>query len=463
MNKKNINKTEHVSAKNFDAAVSMILIFALIALGLAAVLISVWVKNKQNENALENAYEKSFFNMTDSMNDLETKLSKLKIANSSSQRMLLANDVWKSTAMIEDNLSQLPIDHHSISNTSKFINQLGDYIYSLNRKLQSGDTYSQEDIEKLDSMYDRCQELNQSIQTLSQKILSDYKIIDHLDQENLRSGDINKKNLLGTGFENINQESIEYPEMIYDGPFSDALTQKDYKALKNLEEISYKQGIDYIYKKFEDTADVNYLGKASGDLEAYEYSTTTKDGLSRYVQLSVKGGMPITVSANSSKGETALSEEEATAYGQQWAKKLINQDMQGVWISITKDTAYINLAPVINDVIIYPDLIKVKISLTDGNLLGWEANAYLQNHTDRDLPQPALTEAQAQQKISSRLKVNNVKLTLIPKDWGMEVLAYEFYSTYNDNIYIVYINAQTGAEENILMVINSPERGNMLI
>ena len=463
MNRNKTNKTEHVSAKNFDSAVSMILIFALIAMGLAVALINVWIKNDRNEKALENTYEKSFFNMSDSMNDLETKLSKLKVANSSSQRMLLANDVWKTTAMIEDNIGQLPIEHHSISNTSKFINQLGDYIYSLNRKLQNGGTYSAEDIEKLDSMYDRCQSLNQNIQTLSQKIISDYRIIDHLDQKELRSGDINKQNLLGSGFENINQESIEYPEMIYDGPFSDALMEKEYKALKNTENISYEQGVQYIYDKFEDTADVEYLGKASGDLEAFEYSTMTKSGFSRYVQLSVKGGMPITVSGNSAKGEPILSEEQATAYARNWAKKLIDQDMQGVWISVTDDTAYVNLAPVVNDVVIYPDLIKVKVSLTDGNILGWEANAYLQNHIDREMTEPAITQEQAQENISSRLKVNSVKLALIPKEWGEEVLTYELYASYNDNIYIVYINAQTGAEENILMVINTPDRGNMLI
>ncbi|HEY8389874.1 MAG TPA: germination protein YpeB [Clostridia bacterium] len=456
-------RTEHVSAKNFDAAVSLILIFALIALGLVAVLINIWAKNDRNEKALENAYEKSFFNMADSMNDLETKLSKLKVANTSSQRMQLANDIWKSTAMIEDNLAQLPIDHYSISNSSKFINQLGDYIYSLNRKLQKGGSYSEEDIQKIDNMFDRCKTLNDSIQTLSQKIMNQYRIIDHLDQEKLKNGDVKRGNLFEAGFEKINQESIEYPEMIYDGPFSDALSKKEYKALKNLKEISHEQGIQYIYDKLKDTADVKYLGKASGKIQAYEYSTTTKDGISRYIQLSVKGGLPITISTNNTKNENKLSEEQAKNFAQNWVKKLIGEDMKGVWISITNNTAYINLAPVINDTIIYPDLIKVKVSLTDGNLLGWEANAYLQNHIQRELAQPQISQEQAQQNISNRLKVNNVQLALIPKDWGEEVLAYEFYATHNDNIYIVYINAQTGEEENILMVINSPDRGNMLI
>ncbi len=454
---------EHVSAKNFDAAVSMILIFAIIALGLTAALLNIWTRNKQREQILENAYEKSFFNMSDSMNDLETKLSKLKVANSSSQRMLLANDVWKTTAMIEDNLAQLPIEHHSIANTTRFINQLGDYIYSLNRKLQNNGSYSEKDVEKIDSMYDRCQSLNKSIQSLSQTILSNYRIIDHLDQQELRSGKLNKQNLLGSGFENINQESIEYPEMIYDGPFSDALSLKDYKALKDAEKITYEQGIKYIYDKFKDTANIDYRGKASGDLQAYEYSTTTENGGSRYIQLSVKGGMPISISSNNVQSEPKLSENQVIDYAIDWAKKLIDQEMKGVWISTINNTAYINLAPIINDTIIYPDLIKVKVSMSNGDLLGWEANSYLQNHTQRQISEPAITQEQAQQNISSRLNVQNTQLALIPKEWGEEVLTYEFYTTYNDNIYLVYINAENGIEENILMVINTRDRGNMLI
>jgi germination protein YpeB len=111
----------------------------------------------------------------------------------------------------------------------------------------------------------------------------------------------------------------------------------------------------------------------------------------------------------------------------------------------------------------YPDLIKVKISLTDGNLLGWEANSYLQNHISREITMPSITQDQALKKVSPRLSVHSIRLALIPKDWGEEVLTYEFYASYGDNLYIVYINAESGYEENILMVLNTPDRGRMLI
>lgn len=454
---------EKALEKRIDGAISLILVFGLVILGLVAAIINLWVRNDTHEKALENTYEKSFFNISNSMNELETKLNKLKITNSESQRMLLANDIWKTTSLIEDNLAQLPIDHYAISNTSKFVNQTGDYIYSLNRKLQKGGTYSEDDIKMLDSLADRCTVLNQHIQQLGQKIASNYRIVDHINQAKLRKNKKDPKNLLGTGLSEINQETIDYPEMIYDGPFSDALAKKEYKALQGLKEISYKQGIDYIMKKLKDTTNVNYQGKASGDVKAYEYVATTKDGLTRYIQLSVQGGMPISISCGSVQGKVNLDEEQAKAAAREWAKKLIDQDMEGVWISVQDNTAFVNLAPVVNNVVYYPDLIKVKVSLVDGNILGWEANAYLQNHVEREITEPAISKEEAQEKVSSRLKIQNVRLALIPKEWGEEVLAYEFYATYNDNLYIVYINAESGQEDNILMVINTPDRGRMLI
>ncbi len=463
MNNNRENTQGKAIEKRIDGAISLILLLAVVALGLVAALINVWARNDANEKALENAYEKSFFNVSNSMNELETKLNKLKITNSDSQRMILANDVWRTAAMIEDNLAQLPIDHYAIANTSKFVNQMGDYIYSLNRKLQKGGTYSEEDIQKLDSLSEHCAKINQGIQKLSQKIISDYRIIDNINLSKLRGGKQDPKNLLGAGLYEINQESTDYPEMIYDGPFSDALSKKEYKALAGLKEISYKQGIDYISKTLKDTADIKYQGKASGDLAAYEYITTTKDGLTRYIQLSAQGGLPISISGGNAAGKPELDEEQAIISAKKWAKTLINQDMKGVWISVLGDIAFINLAPVVNDIVYYPDLIKVKISLTDGSLLGWEANSYLQNHINREITPPSISQEQALQKISPRLKVHSIRLALIPKDWGEEVLTYEFYASYGDNLYIVYINAESGDEENILMVINTPDRGRMLI
>jgi len=47
------------------------------------------------------------------------------------------------------------------------------------------------------------------------------------------------------------------------------------------------------------------------------------------------------------------------------------------------NTAIINYAYKQGDVVVYPDLIKVKIALDNGEVIGFESKGYLSNHTER--------------------------------------------------------------------------------
>ena len=136
--------------------------------------------------------------------------------------------------------------------------------------------------------------------------------------------------------------------------------------------------------------------------------------------------------------------------------------MKVVWSDVIGDDAFINLAPVIDGVIIYPDLVKVKVDLTKGNVLGFEASSYYMNHVDRKIMPTRITQSVAKAKLYSGLKVKDARLALIPLEYDKEVLCYEFICTMNGNTYYVYINAVNGAEENILKVIQT-DNGNLLL
>ena len=127
--------------------------------------------------------------------------------------------------------------------------------------------------------------------------------------------------------------------------------------------------------------------------------------------------------------------------------------MEAVWISDVNSNVYVNYAPVKNGVIYYPDLIKLKMATDNGQILGMEANNYIYNHTERELPDPVLTEAQAKEFVSPSLSPEGGRLTLIPKG-EKELLCYEFTGNIEGEYY-VYIDAVTGNEANILYVIET--------
>ena len=65
-----------------------------------------------------------------------------------------------------------------------------------------------------------------------------------------------------------------------------------------------------------------------------------------------------------------------------------------------------------------------------------------------------LTEAQAQKQIKTDFAIDSVRLALIPKG-EKEVVCYEFKGKYEGSDFIVYINGETGQEEQILQIIQN--------
>ena len=109
-----------------------------------------------------------------------------------------------------------------------------------------------------------------------------------------------------------------------------------------------------------------------------------------------------------------------------------------------------------NGIICYPDLVKVKVALDNGEVLGLESQSYLNSHRKRDLPKVNISMQEAQKKINSKLEILSSSVTIIPTDWKTEVAAYEFKGKMNDRNFIVYINIENGREEKVFMVLDTP-------
>lgn len=144
------------------------------------------------------------------------------------------------------------------------------------------------------------------------------------------------------------------------------------------------------------------------------------------------------------------------------AKKFLKEqgfgDLTETYFLKNDNTTTITFIGVSKDgVLIYPDLLKVKVALDNGEIVGFDAYQYLMSHRKRDIPKPRLTEEEARKKVSPRIKVERVKLAIIPMPGNKEQLCYEFKGKYNKFDYFVYINAETGSEENILRIIKDED------
>jgi germination protein YpeB len=226
--------------------------------------------------------------------------------------------------------------------------------------------------------------------------------------------------------------------MIYDGPFSDSVLNQEIKGLDK-EECTSDQAKEYLQNIFGSTMSlIEYLGQTQGKFVTYDFQLTSKNYKVYYVQVTRQGKFLLNLSSQSSVGGGVVSIEEAKTKAVEFAKKL-NLDLSPVWEASANGIAYINLAPTINQAIIYPDLIKVKVDLASAEIVGWEATNYATNHVDRSFSN-TIGLLDAEKSINKILNIQERNLCIIPDKFVGELSAYEFICTWEGYTYYIYIH-----------------------
>ena len=257
----------------------------------------------------------------------------------------------------------------------------------------------------------------------------------------------------------IQDGSIEYPSLIYDGPFSDGLDEREAKGVTG-EDISIEQGAEKVRQMLSDmnVTQVDFVAENTYHFPTYLYSFKTDKG-DGDAQITKRGGHLVLLSHNCSGEKTT---DSVRAKAEEFVARLGLKNMKAVWEAEGEGLAYVNLCLEEDGAIIYPDMVKVKISTETGCVVGYEALSYLYNHTDRAASMPAISEEEALSADLGEREPDGIRLAIIPTEGGGERLAYEIYGTVNDLAFFVYIDAETGREVKVMQVIDS-DQGKLLL
>lgn len=452
MEKVNEEKT-NLSKKSVITLIVFTIVFGILAITFSILYAIDMTQLERTSINLENVYQRTFYDLVESVNNTETKMSKLLASTDSNYSNQLLLEINDNLTNAENQLSYLPISMNGIPETTKFINQLGGYTSTLAKNTKNGTKLTAEEKAKLRELYNSIYGIKVQLNKISNKINQGYNI-----SENANPGkeDYNK---FTQNMQKIKNNDQDYPTMIYDGPFSDSTCNKEIKGL-NFAEIS-KQEAEKIANEIFENAKVEYSNETNGKFQTYDFNVTEND-IKLYVQITKQGGKLLTISSMNDKKTENISHEKAIEIAENFAKKLGIENMKCVWTDKIQTDVYLNLAPVINNVIIYPDLIKVKVDLDKGQIVGYEACAYYTNHIERNIENATISQSTAQSKIDSKYTIESVKLALSPIEYKGEILTYEFKCKYQGSTYYIFINALTGEEENILKVIET-QNGNLLM
>ena len=386
---------------------------------------------------MENAQKQSLYLVCDSLKNIDANLGKVSVSNDTSHQAELLTDVAICASEVSCQLANLPIETNDVlAQCEKFANQTQDYATYLVGKIASANQLQQDE---------RC-----ALKNLQRVAKNMYDLFQNYAESDSAMFITNGTGVSGVGdlttmLNSAKDDAFTYEKLIYDGPFSDSVEQKHITCAKK---ISHKQGSDIVKKHFGEN---KFVREIAQKCPLYVYQTQKGE-----VTLTSDGRVVEYEATQVFDGKKSLDGKQCIAKAEEFCQAL-GYNVKGIWVSNVQDyVTYVNCATVVDGVIVYPELIKVAVDTSNGQIVGLEAKSYLTNHKERQVDFGSTSQTDCQKHLDESLRVTNVAKSLIEIK-GKEYFAYEFECTDGTNQYYVYVDSHTGKEVQIFKVIANTE------
>lgn len=410
-------------------AISFLLCACLLSLG------STFYFRDRYEAARRQAQHQSqaaYAQLLSSVSAMETALAKAQCSGDSAMLGQLAAQIWRESAGASWALSSLPQGCLGLEETQKFINQAGEYAFSLARQQQLPTR----------QQYQTLGQLHQAADSLCARLM-DY-------QAALGEGlEFGAPAAAVSSFDSPAPQQAEYPSLTYDGPFSDHLDQLEPQALKALPPVSAKDAARIAAAFAGWSQDPLLLEQTQGPIPCYRFEAGETS-----LHITMQGGQVLLYANGRQIGPARLTPEQGARNAAQFLEAQGFAGMKQSYYETAQGAVTVNFAPVEQGRVLYPDLIKVTVALDTGETVGFESRGYLMNHKARQLEPAALSPDQARQRLSPALTVESQGRALIPSAGQQELDCYEFLCRTPQGAHcLVYLDTQTGQERNILLLL----------
>lgn len=427
-----------------------------IAVLVAAVSVSAYQYRRAAyyERLLTQSYTHAFTELTTAAGELDSALEKATFATAGPLQNSLYPQIYAKALAAQTALGQLPYGNVLLEQTASFFAKTGDYALALSRGTIEG---SQETLAALSQASKALSATLAELQGQVEYGNGDFTTLESAMAALSAKTEEGQASLGASAFQTVEADFPELPTLVYDGPFSDHLSSRTPRRLEGMANVTAEEArrtaADLLHLPAQTLSD---SGTSLGTLPTFSFTFPAQSGAaSGYIEVTRQGGQVLRFFTDYTPKEAVLSEEEAIVYAENYLVNWGFPLMEHSYTLRRDNKLTIHFAPVVDGIYCYPDLVKLTISLETGEVLGYEAEGYLSNHGPRDLPAPAVTQTAAASALPEGLTVLSTRLALIPTGGGTdEVLTYEFKTLTADGRHVLfYINAETGLQQNILLLL----------
>lgn len=426
-----------------------ILSFSLgVSLALGIYALKTGKENNRYVLEIENTYSYMLDELTTATNNISDILNKARFATSPARVSNISAQLFAEAELSKSALAQLPVTGE-LAALNRFYSQVGNYAIAVSKNLiEKGEI---EDTATANIEY-----LSSTAKKVAEVVNDSRAIFNNPEYwakhiESQLTGAINSKSI-GNSLGETEEELKDYPTLIYDGPYSDHITQKEPTLLKDTAAIS-KTDARLTAAKYAQTNKNNleYAGNSKGKIKTYDYL-----GVGLSVSVTAKGGHTLFMRKEREIQDMVLTNNLAVEKAKRYLEKMGVNNMQETYYYESDGVCTVNFAYLDGKTLCYTDLIKVGVAMDDGEIVFYEAAGFISNHTNRAFETPKYSESEARKKLSGKLTVEDSRLALIPTSAVDEQRCYEFACVSADGQEIlVYINTATLAEEEILILSKS--------
>ncbi len=436
---------DYVKKRSIIRAMSFSACFILV---ISAYAIKGNIESNHYKSRLEAVYQQNLNELAGTLDEIQTSLTKSEYASSGNMMNSLSSDLYSQCLAAKSSLAALPVDQLNLTGAYKFLSQTGDYARYLSQK----DELTDEDYDNLHALLEYAQKYRDFANSMLERCANGAKI----SENQISSASVANTKISAFSLDfNTAEEAFEnYPTLLYDGPYADAVLDKK-PEINSEKEYSRdecrKIAADIIGA---DAGALLYHSDEDGNIPActfsYKYMT---------IAVSKHGGRLLYIINDETVKTPNVTEENAVNNAKEFLKKAGYENMTQSYYAVYDNICVINFAYCADSVVYYSDLIKVGVSLETGRVYSFEAIGYLTNHTKRAAFEEALDEETLAGMLPSSVTVAGTQLCVIPKENGKEAQCREFHciSKRTGDEALIYLNAKTGAQEDILILLYSDD------
>lgn len=397
---------------------------------------------------IENQYSRAFEQLNSSLNNISMAMQKVVYVSSAKKMSSLSAEIFSEAELAKTAISELPIGENNVSTIYRFLSQVGNYALSVSKNIASQNTVTEKQREELKLLSDTAQTMTQVISDSAIEYNSPQQWAQVIEN---KLNDVIDEQGLAASLTQLEENLSDYPTLIYDGPYSDHILEKEPLMTTGAKEVSLDEALLKAKRMVDENTDLTFEDMQGGKIECYRFANNNVN-----IAVSKSGGYVVYMRKNREVGDSLLSYEQALGKAEKFLENMQIKNMIDTYFYTDNGICVINFAYLDGQTICYTDLIKVGVAMDTGEIMMLETSGYLTNHTERAFRTPVYTADEAMEKISSDLEVKEVAITLIPTDAGGEIRCYEFLCEgYDDKEILVYINVLTLEEEQIYILLKS--------